>query len=1006
LQVWALYSIYLPETTGAATGAGALKTGMEINFSYIKEKLRGTQCPEKRTSGKWNIIPDMALVSVIIIMVAVNPVLSFGNSISWTEDELAFMKEHPVILIGVDPGFVPYEFVDENGEYKGIAADYIDLISEITGLKFEVVEGLSWPEAYEMALTGKVDMLPIVGKTAEREENFLLSDPYYYYKRVIVTRNEDTDISGIEDLSGKTAAVQRNSSHHSYLLSFSHINLSLYDTVEAALTAVATGTEKAFIGNLATTNYIIHLNGLTNLRFVAFEAEKQHSLHFAVRKDWPELVSILNKALNSISESEKLAISNKWVGLSSELNYRQFIRIALCIGSLVAVILMVSFFWIAQLRREIRQRKKIQLDLEQAKYEADKANDFKSGLIAMMSHEIRTSLNAIIGMSYLLKRTDLSLTQSMYIERTLQAANNMLSIINDILDFSKIEAGKVELEAVSFSLDQMIHKVVSIIYYKIDEQGIGFRLIRDPLLPDYFLGDSGRIEHILLNVLNNAVKFTDRGEVSLDVRLLAKENDIYHVAFTVKDTGIGMTEEQLNKLFKPFEQGDININRRFGGSGLGLSIVKSLVDMMGGEIEVYSTPGEGSTFIVRLPLCIDMEKETESEKIIADKKLKDLRILILGKSGENINLVESYLKSFGMQCEITSSELSAVSMLEAANGKDQNPFDLLIIDYETPDEGGFCFVEKIKKNGSISKMPKILMLLPMMKEELFDKLKEYGTDAGIEKPVIPSVLLNSIMDIFGMKPAPLARSYKEAALTGPHRQYRILLVEDSNTNRLIAETLLKQGGMELIAAGNGKEAVELYKEYKDSVDLILMDLHMPVMDGCEAAVKIRQLSADVPIVALTADVGPGIREKCEQCGIHYYISKPFNPDQFIQTIRDILGRTEAKTDDSGMVILDRQLGLNNMENNIELYEMVLKEYRNENQHTLVRLETAIREKRYADAAKIVHKMKSSTGSIGAKLLYETAVSLQKALEEEKEEKIMTLYTRFSDLLEKLLDILK
>jgi len=298
------------------------------------------------------------------------------------------------------------------------------------------------------------------------------------------------------------------------------------------------------------------------------------------------------------------------------------------------------------------------------------------------------------------------------------------------------------------------------------------------------------------------------------------------------------------------------------------------------------------------------------------------------------------------------------------------------------------------------------MLLPMMKEELFDKLKEYGTDAGTGKPVIPSVLLNSIMDIFGMKPAPLARSYKEAALTGPHRQYRILLVEDSNTNRLIAETLLKQGGMELIAAGNGKEAVELYKEYKDSVDLILMDLHMPVMDGCEAAVKIRQLSADVPIVALTADVGPGIREKCEQCGIHYYISKPFNPDQFIQTIRDILGRTEAKTDDSGMVILDRQLGLNNMENNIELYEMVLKEYRNENQHTLVRLETAIREKRYADAAKIVHKMKSSTGSIGAKLLYETAVSLQKALEEEKEEKKMTLYTRFSDLLEKLLDILK
>jgi len=269
------------------------------------------------------------------------------------------MKEHPVIKIGVDPGFLPFEFIDKDGEYRGIAADYLVLISEKTGLQFEVVQGLTWPETYEKALAGDIDMLPAVGKTNEREKYFLFSEPYYYFKRVIVTRDSDTGISGIDDLEGLTVAVQRNSSHHTYMMSYPNINLSLYDSVETALTAVATGEEKAFIGNLATTNHIIHTNGLTNLR--------------------------------------------------------------------------------------------------------------------------------------------------------IQAANNMLGIINDILDYSKIEAGKDELDIVSFSMDQVIQDVVNIVSYKINDQGIGFRLNKDPLVPNCFFGDSKRIEQVLINVVNNAAKFTSAG---------------------------------------------------------------------------------------------------------------------------------------------------------------------------------------------------------------------------------------------------------------------------------------------------------------------------------------------------------------------------------------------------------------------------------------------------------------------------------------------------------------
>ncbi|MGB4288728.1 MAG: transporter substrate-binding domain-containing protein, partial [Tepidanaerobacteraceae bacterium] len=386
------------------------------------------------------------------------------------------MEKDSVIRLGIDPNFVPFEFIDEDSEYRGIAADYLALINEKTGLQFEIVKGLSWPEAYDMALAGHIDALPAIGKTEEREKHFLFSEPYYYYKRVIVTRDTDTDISSIEDLKGFAVAVQRNSSHHSYLLSYPGINLSLYDSVEAALTAVATGEEKAFIGNLATTNYLIRSTGLTNLRFISFEAEKQQALYFAARKDWPELISIFNKTLDSISEAEKLAIHNKWVELETQMDYSRIYRVLYILGAVITIVLSVSFFWIVRLQKETRRRKEIQLDLEKAKLDAEKANEFKSSFLARMSHEIRTPLNAITGMAYLLKKTELSLTQSMYIDRITQASNNMLSIINDILDFSKIEAGKVRLELSSFSLDYVIQDIVNIVSYKINEKEIGFRL--------------------------------------------------------------------------------------------------------------------------------------------------------------------------------------------------------------------------------------------------------------------------------------------------------------------------------------------------------------------------------------------------------------------------------------------------------------------------------------------------------------------------------------------------
>ena len=921
----------------------------------------------------------------------------------WTEEEARFIREHPVIRLGVDPEFVPYEFFDEEGQYTGITSEYLNLISGISGLRFDAAPGHTWPEAYDKALAGELDALPAVGMTQERAEHFLYSKPYYEFKRVIVVREEEREINDLRDMEGRIIAVQRNSSHHSYLLEHPGISLSLYDDVGEALAAVATGAERAFVGNLATCNYLIRSSALTGLRLISFEARKQQELYFAARKDWPELISIFNKSLDLIPQAQKTAINQRWIELDTDIDYSQMIRLVLLAGGIAAIILGVSFFWISRLRREIRHRTQIQQDLETAKRQADEANEFKSSFMARMSHEIRTPLNGITGMAYLLKRTGLSLTQRMYVDRITRASGNMLSIINDILDFSKIEAGKVDLEAAPFSLDQVIENVISIVSYQIEEQQIGFKLSKDPQLPNWFIGDAKRIEQVLLNLLNNAAKFTQKGEVSLDIRLVARQQDKYHLAFTVKDTGIGMDEQQVSRLFQPFVQGDSSITRRFGGSGLGLSIVKNLVDMMRGEIQVFSAPGEGSTFILELALSVDKEREAAYAKSMSGEHFKDLRALVLEKTGSSINLIESYLGAFGMRCELTTSQASAVGMLEAADGKFSMPFDLLILDYETPAEGGFAFVRSMLDNARIQRKPRVIMLLPMTREDLFDRLNENGVDIGIGKPIIPSVLFNGILDLFKLKAVSASQpsSHSQGGPAPLENGYSVLVADDNKTNQLIASSLLEQINVHAVMASDGQEAFTLFRDSARRPDLILMDLHMPVMDGYEAAQKIREISPDVPIIAMTADVITGVKEKCEACGITQFISKPFDPDRFLGLIRDVL-LGQGKRDMVQSQVLDKAAGLDSMGGSEEIYRQVLLEYARENADTSRKLDQAMAQRRFAEAAGIVHKIKSSSGSIGAGALYQTCAKLQKALEEERTDEIGALRDAFDSLLNGLL----
>lgn len=967
---------------------------------------------------KW-IAAALAVFSVIALAIAPAAHAEENSSqpqIQLTQEEQNFIRDHPVIHLGVDPTFVPYEFIDTDGQYKGIAADYIALICEMTGLQMKVEKGLTWTEAYEKAVKGELDVLPCVGETAERERYFLFSDSYFTFQRAVFINEDTKDIKSFNNLSGKTVAVQMNSSHHSYMKQFTDIKLSLYPTVESALRAVSNGVEVAFVGNFATSSYLAKSLGISNLKYIpikAAEGDQSQSLRFAVRKDWPELVSIINKALASITKQQQTEINNKWIDVEGAVDYSYVLRVIGIAGLTLLAVLLVSYFWIIRLRKEIAMRKKAQEEMTIAKEEAVTANQVKSLFLARMSHEIRTPLNAILGMAYLMKKTELTATQEMYLDKLAQASRNMLGTINDILDFSKIEAGKITIEKVPFDLDKILQRIINIESVKVEEQGIELSVEKDPAVPSMFFGDPLRIEQILLNLINNAVKFTQSGSVRLIVISDASQTTERTVTFIVRDTGIGMTPEQLEHLFIPFDQGDSSISRRFGGSGLGLSIVKNLTDLLGGQISATSEKGEGSVFTLQLPMEVDAAQESAKNARMSADCFRNTRALVLLRAGGTHDQLEECLRSFGIRNEIVETEEELRARLDAANASG-SAYQLLIVDYATPKNGGIAFFQKLRMERRIAHECKTILLVPMMREDLFEELEASGIDIGITKPIIPSVLYNGIIEILKIKPPEEKRSLKKGTqLTAPH-PYRLLLVEDNKTNQFIAKSILEQAGFLMSIASDGEEGHLYYAAHRDEIDLILMDLHMPVMDGYASSDMIRKISQEIPIVAMTADAITGVEEKCREHGIWNYVSKPFEPDQLIETLISLLyeklpiaqsSREEIEMPEEAALIVDFHDGLKRIGGDKNVYRLVLQSFAEENNGVGAQLEAAIRARDYAQGEQIVHKIKSSAGSIGAKSLHDISVELQRAFKDADDISISELSIKFFECLKDTLSLI-
>jgi len=538
---------------------------------------------------------------------------------------------------------------------------------------------------------------------------------------------------------------------------------------------------------------------------------------------------------------------------------------------------------------DITERKELEQQLALAKEQAETASRTKGEFLANMSHEIRTPLNAIIGLSYLATRGDAPPRTRDYLDKIKSSAQALLGIVNDILDVSKIEAGKLTLERTAFSLDDVLSHLADVIGHKASEKGLELLFAVPPELPRELYGDPLRLGQILLNLASNAVKFTDRGQVVVAVREVRREDERIWVEFAVTDSGIGMTREQLGRLFEAFSQADSSTTRRYGGTGLGLSISRSLVHKMGGDIEVSSEPGKGSEF----RFCIPLERGAAAPAPVAELgSLAGLRVLVADDSETSRAIIGACLASFRFAPEAVPSGRAALGALRRAAQTDA-PFRVVLLDWRMPDLAGEDLVREIRALG-LTPPPALIVVSGHTREELNSRADALNLDGVVHKPFSSSFLLESILHAVGaaivvpeLPPAEEAPALQPGRLAGQ----RVLVVEDNPMNQQVVRELLERAGATVTLANNGREALE--RAGAGDFELILMDLQMPEVGGIEAAETLRASGCKVPIVAMTASAMPGDDERCLAAGMNDYLSKPLNLERLSATLERLLALGDA-----------------------------------------------------------------------------------------------------------------